>query len=406
MSSDAIVATRRSARNLRSPSCDRGRLGVAMALCASFALPRVAVSQSVPAPAHEPAEMREAREHFSRGIALFEHGDHNGALAEFLRAQTLSGRPGIWFNIGASYQALHRYPEALDALRRYLAEAPRSNPRQRADAERSLQEIEALIAHLRIAVEPAGATTLLDGVPVPNGADIAVGPGRHRIESTADGYQTAREEVIIASGETRVVTVALRQIQPLLPPAPPPGPVSEPTAVLEVMGTAPDASLEMNGVAYPVSAPVVVPPGRYSATIQQPRMRPWRGEITLAAGAPRTLRVSLVSEGPQTRPVYFWTAVASCAGLATSAAIFGIAALATHAEYLTLNANDPEADAVANRGRAFAAIADVSGLAAIFAGSVASYLLLRTEFVPRRSAAVLAVHPTSGGIGVTGRIAF
>jgi hypothetical protein len=162
----------------------------------------------------------------------------------------------------------------------------------------------------------------------------------------------------------------------------------------------------MNGTSHPASAPIVLPPGRYSALIQQPRMRPWRGEITLAAGAPRRLRVALVAEGPQTPPAYFWTAVASCAGLATTAAIFGVAAIVTHDDYTHRYANDPEIDAIASRGRAFAAVADITGLAAIFAGTVASYLLLRTEFVPRRSSAVLAVHPLPDGIGFTARVGF
>src|SRR4051812_22097727 len=89
------------------------RAAVFAALVALLAAPRVRAQDApVPpaAPVEDAAAIADARAHFDRGVGLFEHRDFDGALAEFLRAQALSGRSTVFYNIGASYHALHRYP--------------------------------------------------------------------------------------------------------------------------------------------------------------------------------------------------------------------------------------------------------------------------------------------------------
>src|SRR5690349_6581240 len=103
-----------------------------------------------------PAALEEARVHFERGVALFRAQDFNAALVEFQRAYEL-------FNISATYQAMHRYPEALDALRQFRASPSATNPRQRAEADRAFAELSALVARLRLQVTPAEATVVVDG---------------------------------------------------------------------------------------------------------------------------------------------------------------------------------------------------------------------------------------------------
>jgi tetratricopeptide (TPR) repeat protein len=82
-----------------------------------------------PAWSQDAASTAEARVHFDRAIVLFESGNASGALAEFQRAHDLSGRASVLYNIGATYQALHDYPQAIEVLRRFLAEGDgRSTP--------------------------------------------------------------------------------------------------------------------------------------------------------------------------------------------------------------------------------------------------------------------------------------
>jgi hypothetical protein len=371
---------------------------VAVLVCA----PGTGVRAQQPAP----DAIAEARQHFDRGVALFEHRDFDGALAEFLRAQQLSGRPSVWFNIGATYHQLHRYPEAMEALRRYLAEASAANPRQRTEAERSLREIEALIARLRIVAEPADASVVVDGRAVTPGAEVLVGPGRHLIEVAAEGFRAERREVVVASGDTQHVRVSLAPLPRAPVTALPPPPEAPARALLAVAGTPPDATVAIAGSVRPASAPVEVPPGRYPLEVRAPGMRAWRGTITLAANVPRTLQVTLVPERSGPPPALLWATAGTGAALALAAAGFGIAALGTHADYVSRDANDPHAPALAARGQGYALAADLLGLGALATGGVALYLAARIEWTPRASTALLAVTPAPSGALLTTRWTF
>jgi len=337
----------------------------------------------------------EARQHFERGIALFEHRDYDGALAEFLRAHEQSGRPTVLYNIGATYHQLHRYPEALDSLRRFLAETPTGPSRERADAERALREIEALLAYVRVQIVPAEAQLTLDGRAVHAGDEFAVGPGRHRIEAQLDGYRTSGTEVVIASGEHRDVSVRL---EPNAPASPPTGAIVAPhatTAHLTVAGVSPEAVITIGGARHPASAPIDLPPGRHGVTVGLPATLPWTGFVTLRAGDSRTLRVSLVSDRGGVAPGVFWGVLSASLGLGAGAAGTGIAAIATNSAFHGPLSNEQEATDLAVRGRALAIAADILGLSSLLGGIGSLWIFTQTDFVPRRSTAVIA---TAGSV--------
>ncbi|MBK8696262.1 MAG: tetratricopeptide repeat protein [Deltaproteobacteria bacterium] len=169
-----------------------------------------------PALAQENPATAEARVHFDRAVDLFESGDARGALAEFERAYQLTGRASVLYNIGASYQALHDYPRAIDALRRYVASTEGRSTPQRDLAMRALSQMEPLVAHLRVVREPADATVLLDGRALESDR-ATVGPGAHVLTASAPGRESRQVEVTVVSGDEREVTLALA----LLTPTPP-----------------------------------------------------------------------------------------------------------------------------------------------------------------------------------------
>lgn len=152
---------------------------------------------------------RDARVHFDRGLTLFGQQNFDGALAEFLHSYALNARPSVLYNLGVTYQALHRYPEAARALDDYLRASPGIAADRRAQVETALRELRAFIAYARVVV-PANTTVTLDGevVRLPPDATLAIGPGRHTVEATAPDHDPARETFMVASGETRVVTLA------------------------------------------------------------------------------------------------------------------------------------------------------------------------------------------------------
>ena len=276
----------------------------------------------------------EARARFDRGVALFEAGDARGALAEFQRAYDLSQRPSLLFNLAATHQSLHEYPEAIDALRRFLTANAHTHARQRRDAERALRELEALVARLRVQRDPPDATVTLDGRPLA-GDEALVGPGAHTLDATAPGRVALRVEVTVASGDTRAVRLAL---------------VAE-TTRRAVVPVAP--------VEAPVAAPAVAP-------LVAPSGRPW-----------------------------LWATIATGGALALGASITGVLAVQNHGDFLSRAASDPEVDALARRGRALSIAADVMAVGAVAAGAAAVVIAVRGTTSTQGFRTVML--PVSGG---------
>lgn len=84
----------------------------------------------------------EARGHFLQGRAAFESGRYEDALTHFERSYELSGRAQLLYNIGLAQERLHRDPEALASLDRYLETAA---PDDREAVEQRIASIRARI---------------------------------------------------------------------------------------------------------------------------------------------------------------------------------------------------------------------------------------------------------------------
>src|SRR5262249_49180507 len=66
----------------------------------------------------------QAREEFLIGHSAFHRGNYIEAVRHFERAYELSNLPELLYNMGTSYDRLHRWVEARDAFRRYLELSP------------------------------------------------------------------------------------------------------------------------------------------------------------------------------------------------------------------------------------------------------------------------------------------
>ncbi len=134
----------------------------ALAAPASDAPPKPAVTEPS-GPASQPEEgdgtgpnlhdpMVEARRAYDLGRKLYDEAKYEEALGSFLDAQRLYASPDHHFNIARCYEALGRYPLAVEYYRAYL----RSNPSDRANIENTITRIEAIIARSN---EPAPEPT-------------------------------------------------------------------------------------------------------------------------------------------------------------------------------------------------------------------------------------------------------
>ena len=109
------------------------------------ALAVVAVVAMAPAAwGAEPGALREAREHYDRGMQHYELGEFDAAVDEFKAAYALSDAPGLLFNLAQASRLGKRYEQALHFYRSYLRERPEAPNRD--DVEARIRELEPIVA--------------------------------------------------------------------------------------------------------------------------------------------------------------------------------------------------------------------------------------------------------------------
>ena len=64
---------------------------------------------------------------------------------------------------------------------------------------------------VRVSAQPDGASVKLDGKVYPQPIDLELPLGGHTLEVWATGYQVHREEVLVAAGQSRDLSVVLRR---------------------------------------------------------------------------------------------------------------------------------------------------------------------------------------------------
>jgi hypothetical protein len=119
------------------------------------------------ASASDGPEVKEARQHFEAGRALYELGNYDDAIHEFLIGYDLSHKPLFLFILGQCYRKLGRLTDARAAYQKFLAEAPAESER-RAEAARLLTEIDQQLAarvRPRAAEVPSAAPPSAAGAP-------------------------------------------------------------------------------------------------------------------------------------------------------------------------------------------------------------------------------------------------
>jgi hypothetical protein len=138
-----------------------------------------------------------AREHFKRGVDLYDKKQYEAALPEFRAAYAAKPSAGIKQNIGLTLKALGKRVEAATAFDEALEEGRGTlKPDTQAAIERELAELTKTLGTVTVKVV-AGERTLdsvvisVDGAKLPPGAHrrpIRVEPGIHTFDAHVDGY--------------------------------------------------------------------------------------------------------------------------------------------------------------------------------------------------------------------------
>lgn len=183
------------------------RIAVVLVGCSAVSF---AVSAHADAPP-KPDASEVSREHFRRGVELFDEGDFKLALIEFERAYKLSSSFRILYNIGQVESQLGRYAKAIESLERYLKDgANRITPERKAEVERDIATLTSRTALLEVTGDE-GADVTMDGEPIGRipMAPQRVNAGEHRIGAAKRGFVAQEKHVVLAGGDVGKVVFSL-----------------------------------------------------------------------------------------------------------------------------------------------------------------------------------------------------
>lgn len=224
------------------------------------------LSVALPSRAAEPSVKAQASAHFERGVELAKEAAYAEALIEFSRAYELSPHYSTLYNIAQAYVGLGKPVQAVDALKRYLAEggAQIGIDRRRA-VEAELVKQFARTATLTIEVDAANAEVSIDGEVVgqsPLSAPVRVAIGVHRVSARLENGVTREQSITVAGEEQHTLRLELTPGAPSLSPRPastepPRGWLHITCAVPNVRVSADDADLGVT----PLPAPLALSAG-------------------------------------------------------------------------------------------------------------------------------------------------
>jgi hypothetical protein len=139
-------------------------------------------------------------------------GDYVGALQMYRDAYARYASPKILLNIGTTLRQLGRNVESATTYEAYLRDPGADEPR-RADVQRILLEIDAVVGHVTVEVNDPAATVRLGGIviePMQLGKPIRVEPGQHTIIADRKGFRPDVLTVTLKAGERRELKLIVR----------------------------------------------------------------------------------------------------------------------------------------------------------------------------------------------------
>lgn len=181
-------------------------------LVALAALVTVACAAPPVAAAQSSSELAEARRLFEAGLEAA--SDHRWADARDLFEQSLAvtERASTLLNLAAAQAETGAVVDSAASYRRFLEIATGRDARHRDEAEEALAAVEARIAHLELDVartSPGDDIAVDDRtlLPAALAAPLALDPGTHHVSVTRDGEVVFEQEVTLADGARRSITI-------------------------------------------------------------------------------------------------------------------------------------------------------------------------------------------------------
>ncbi len=265
----------------------------------------------------------EARQLFQRAAELVRAAQWYEALGLFERSNRLRPHSITLFNVAACERALGHYTRARSLYDRISADVSEGAPAPALLAEVQLhaRELDALLVHAKVHLDPRTAALTVDGRPLETrsletsaspilwagltepgtGAlppqpdfELVLDPGAHVITATRAGYSPALIRVSYVPGEQPTLPLELSRLPSRLDIA-----SDRERAAVSIDGT--DVGL--------VPLALTRPPGSYKVVVQKSGFVPYRTTVTLSGGEETALRANLeATRTPVWKKWWFWTA--------------------------------------------------------------------------------------------------
>jgi len=157
------------------------------------------------------SSVKEAGQHFQRGVTLYNEADYRAALVEFKRAFEIAPNAAVLYNIGQTYYQLQNYASALSALERYLSESGATAPHRR-EVEQTIETLQARVGKVVVTTNVADCEVTIDDELVgrtPFSDPILVSIGRRKVTAMRQGRPPETRFVDVAAGDTVKLTMSL-----------------------------------------------------------------------------------------------------------------------------------------------------------------------------------------------------
>lgn len=228
----------------------------------------------------------EAREHFERGVALYDEGRLPQALVEFREARRIQSSSVILYNVAQVEAELGHAVEAVDAYEELLRTARTIEPGMRAQIDAALATQRGRIATLDVEANVAGVLVALDDVDIGQApfAGTRISSGEHVLTLRASGYESLRYRFTVAGGATHHARLALTASDAAL-------------GSLRVDARVPGIDVVIDGVSYgltPLTGGVALATGAHHVEGRRAAYTLFAQDVTVAPAS--ETRVSIVVE--------------------------------------------------------------------------------------------------------------
>ena len=171
---------------------------------------------AAPAPPSE-ATIKEARDHYEAGLALYSDGEFQRAAIEFDRAYELVPNYRALYNIGQVRIQLHNYARATKALRAYLEQGgDKIDAERKKSVQDDLEMLTTRTATFALTSNEDGADIAVDGEAAgttPLAEPLLLDTGDHRIAVSKEGFVTREINVTLASRDAQALQIDLQKEQ-------------------------------------------------------------------------------------------------------------------------------------------------------------------------------------------------